>query len=751
MRFCPGLVAFVCGLSIALPAGAAVPVPQAASQEKVSLAISRVATPPRLDDWVAGKRPAGLTSVSGFRQREPGDGDPASRETTVWLGYDSTNLYVVFDCKEDPSAIRARMSKRESIMGDDIVALLVDTFRDQRRAYSFVVNPLGIQMDGISAQGQDDDWSFDTVWHSEGRLTGDGYLALIAVPFRSLRFPDAPSQTWGIALGRIVPQRNETAFWPYITRRISSFGEQLATLTGLEGISPGRNLQFIPYSAFTGSRYLDESVPAFASRKEGRVGLDAKMVVKDALTVDLTVNPDFSQVESDEPQVTINQRFEVFFPERRPFFIENAGLFATPEQLFFSRRVADPEFGARLTGKAGRWAVAGLAMDDRGRGARVAAANPLRDQRAAVGVLRLQREVGASSHVGLFASGLDFGPSRNTVLAADARIQLTKNWNASGQVTGTRTTGLEGLTRSGAGIRAGVAYDSRVFAWDANYTDRSPDFFSEPGFIRRVDMRQADTWSRYRWFPKGRRVLSFGPSGSASLLWNYAGQVQDWSIEPRFAVELPSATEFSARVERAYERYQGLAFDRHRTTISAGSEWLEWLSVEADAAFGTAINYYPAAGARPSLASSRQTSLGLVFRPSSRLRMEETYIYDRLRTREGEFGLAGPPRDIFNLHIVRLKANYQFSREFSLRAIVDYNAVRPDEALVDLASDRRINADVLLTYLINPGTALYVGYTDLYANVELVGGDGGFLRRTLRPTGPAGRQVFLKLSYLFRY
>src|SRR5262249_32155044 len=149
----------------------------------------------------------------------------------------------------------------------------------------------------------------------------------MAIPFKSLRFANADVQTWGIALIRIISRNNETSFYPYITRRIEGFTQQFANMEGLEKISPGRNMQIIPYGFFAHARFLDPSVPRFKTDTDYRGGVDAKIVLKDTLTFDFTVNPDFSQVESDEPQVTVNQRFEVFFPEKRPFFLENSGYF----------------------------------------------------------------------------------------------------------------------------------------------------------------------------------------------------------------------------------------------------------------------------------------------------------------------------------------------------------------------------------------------------------------------------------------
>ncbi|MBE3099214.1 MAG: carbohydrate binding family 9 domain-containing protein, partial [Planctomycetes bacterium] len=377
---CPLLCVMVAALlSGAVPVGAADP---------PALRIGRVSAPPRLDEFASGRIPEGYAVVTGFRQREPRDGEPVSQATTAYAGYDERNLYVVFVCKQDPRALRAHLVRREAVMGDDIVGVLLDTYRDRRRSYVFIVNPLGVQMDGISSETSDDDWSFDTLWHSEGRVTPDGFVALMAIPFRSLRFSEARTQAWGISFARILPATNETVFWPYMTRKIQSFGEQMAALDGLEQISPGRNLQFIPYAAGAAARFLDEPAATYASRRDGRIGLDAKVIVKDAITLDFTLNPDFSQVESDEPQVTINQRYEVFFPEKRPFFIENATMFVTPETLFFSRRIVDPRFGGRITGKIGRWAVAGVVSDDRAPGQSLGGLQRESGDRAVVGVAR---------------------------------------------------------------------------------------------------------------------------------------------------------------------------------------------------------------------------------------------------------------------------------------------------------------------------------------------------------------------------
>ena len=226
-------------------------------------------------------------------------------------------------------------------------------------------------------------------------------------------------------------------------------------MDGIRNISPGRNVQLIPSVVFTTARYLDQLAPAgpqFKTSTEVRPGIDGKVVIKDAFTLDVTVRPDYSQVESDEPQVTVNQRFEVYFPEKRPFFMENAGYFKTPQQIFFSRRIIDPLAGARLTGKQGKWSIGSLLVADRGPGQAVAEVDPLSGRTAFDAVVRVQRELKGSSNAALMATSTDFGPSHNRVLSADTRLQLLPNWILTGQAMTSDTRLPDGRHLNGPGL-----------------------------------------------------------------------------------------------------------------------------------------------------------------------------------------------------------------------------------------------------------------------------------------------------------
>ena len=674
-----------------------------------SLTIPRVQRAPKFTDFLNGIPREAELVVTNFVQMDPGDGVPGSQPTTAYLSYDDKNIYVGWVCKDDPAKIRARVAKRKAILMDDRVTINIDTFHDHRRSYFFDVNPYAIQMDGITTDGLGDDFSFETLWYSEAKIVSDGYVVFQAIPFKSMRFPDTPKQTWGLALGRFIQRNNESVWWPHISRkRLPSWVAQLGDLDGLENISPGRNFQLIPYGLASAGRILEG--PAYQTQREFRGGLDAKTVINDSLTLDLTVNPDFSQVESDEPQVTVNKRFEVFFPERRPFFMENAQFFTTPEQIFHSRRIVDPTYGVRLTGKINRWAIGVLTTDDRAP-----------KDRAYDSVLSLQREFLKDSHVRLMATDREQPEGYNRVASLDTRIRLNRTWFLTAQAIHS-----DSKTGQGNALAGALTYMDRHWQFSSKYTDRSAGFRSDMGFIPRVDIRELKDLVSYRWRPNRRGIVSWGPQVLLSRNWNHAGTVQDWSVEPAFQIELPRMTTLMLGHVQTFELYRGLGFRTSHNFMTATSEWLKWLAFNSLVSSGENVNYYPATGVLPFTSKALDAQMGVTLRPTPRMRLDEAYLYSRL---DG----------VFQNHIARSKMNYQFTREFSLRLIVDYNGVRPNLNLIQMAQQRRVAADVLFTWLLHPGTALYVGYSDIHEGQQWA------------PVVSTGRQAFAKLSYLFRF
>lgn len=750
-----------CHLPLLLAALSGLACAQTQTPEQISAAqiktasIPRIATRPQLEEFLNGHSRADMLHVDDFRQRQPGDGKPVSRGTEAWLGYDEKNLYAVFVCKSPAGQTRARMGKREDIMSDDIVGVFLDTWHDRQRSYEFFVNPLGLQADATELEGQNDDFSFDTLWYSEGRLTPEGFTIVISLPFKSLRFASSPTQVWGIGLGRFIPANNESSFWPYVTQRVNGFSPQLATLNGLQNISPGRNLQLIPYAALGHEHFLDNpgtngAIPQWRTANDDRVGLDAKMVLHDTLTLDVALKPDFSQVESDDPQPTVNQRYEVFFPEKRPFFLENSGFFITPENLFFSRRIIDPDYGARLTGKIGRWNLGFIVIDDKSDGIAVGPADPNYGKKAIIGVARVQREFGKENNIGFMLTDREFAGSYNRVAAIDTRLKLDTHWTLSAQLmtSSTQTNPSPGVAAAYSGgdaWNASLIGSSRHYFFNLQYIDRDEGFNSWLGFIQRVNIRQVNQFYQYRFRPEHRKVISWGPQIYVSGDLDHQGVQQDWQVRPGVQVEMPGNTFFAANHAELFERFDYINFRRTDTQLGCHSEHFKKIMIDCNYGFGTRINYSTPTGLNAFLGHGSEAQVTLTYRPIPSIKWDEIYYMTRLRTDTPQ------STGVFDNHLIRSRINYQYNREFSLRVIIDYNATLPNATLFSVDRAKSVTADVLFTWLLHPGTALYVGYTDMLQNLALQPGNPNTVTYTNFPGVTTQRQFFAKLSYLFRF
>jgi hypothetical protein len=270
--------------------------------------------------------------------------------------------------------------------------------------------------------------------------------------------------------------------------------------------------------------------------------------------------------------------------------------------------------------------------------------------------------------------------------------------------------------------------------------------------VPRTDIRELINFASYRWRPKNGSVQSFGSNLYTEVNWDRRGRVQDWRINLPFEIEWRGQTSLFVRRSDFFTHFEGKEFRQHSHTVEFSTAWLKWLEIDALINQGTGVNFFPAEGIEPFLASSFDGEVEIVLRPNSQLRFEETYIYSRLGVREDTAppGVA-PTGSIFTNHIFRSKLNYQFNRELSMRAIIDYESVLPNTALIPLERSKRLGLDFLATYLVNPGTALYVAYTDGYENLAFDSGLPPSLRRTRAPTTSVGRQFFVKMSYLFRF
>ena len=707
-----------------------------------------------------------LLKLTGFVQRQPHDGQPASEDTVAYLGYTSTDLYVAFVCFDhDPEAVRTHLARREDIFNDDSVMVLLDPFQDHRRGVIFRVNPDGVQADAAFTEGSGTDYSYDQVWDSYARRTSKGWIALMVIPFKSIRFrPGAPG--WGVVLGRKIPRNSEWSYWPRITNAISGTLTQEGTLVGIDGVTGSHNIQFNPYVLGQNERTLetvDPSNPSWSNRKaEGAAGGELKAVLNDQIVLDATINPDFSDIESDSPQFTVNQRYSVYFPELRPFFLENANYFSTPIGLVYTRNIVRPEAGVRLTGKSGDTNFGMLVADDRSYGQALPQRDPNFQKKALFGVGRVSQDIGKGSSIGGIYTDYEFANSFNRIGGVDFTAQLNDHWIARGQMVESATQELDGTYAAGPASRLSISRTGHSFNLWNNFKDYSTGFQSQVGFINQTDIRSEHIHSSYTWYPNVGALQSTGLQGDTFLAWDHQGnRIGHYSTVDGF-VQLSRSTSFIPLAgqnsdtvgpqdgynvpanENFTENFAGLIFR------SAPTEQLNF-SLQFNQSGN--VNYNPAKGGVPTLLNQQTAEAYITVQPLRMFSIDNTYLLDRdFEAHGGDFA--------YESQTFRTKLNYQFTQALSARVIVEYDNVLANPLESSLLRTKEVSTEALLTWLPHPGTAVYIGYNNDLQNYD----------RTLcshvstgncNPADPIltrsnnylndGRQIFIKASYLFRF
>ncbi len=712
-----------------------------------------------------------LVSVSDFIQSEPVDGNLATEKTQVWMAYTKSTIYFVFICYDNhPNLIRNHLARREDIFNDDTVSVLLDPFQDRRIGVYFRVNPSGVQAEATWRENNRPRYSWDTVWDSEGRVTPKGWMALVAIPFRSLRFN--PNQSnWGIVFARNLPRNSETDFWPRVAANVSGTLSQEGTLEGIEGVSGSHNFQINPYVLAQNERRLDvvdPMNPFFSSRHlQSTAGGEAKLILKDSFVLDATVNPDFSDVESDQPQFTVNQRYSVFFPELRQFFLENSEYFATPIDLVYTRNVVHPSFGIRLTGKSGDTNVGIFATDDRDPGESLPNYDPLYLRRTITAVGRVSQDFGVGSNMGLMYTDREFGDGWNRIGGADFTARMNGHWTAKGQIAASSTMGdLDSDTPPvySAGP-AGVFQISRFghsFNLFDSFGDFSKGFQTQLGFIRSSNIRSNHLNASYQWYPDNPFYQSFGLEINQQLafdhdgnrVFSYSSFGPSWRLPRKFEIS-PSVGQNSDTVGPS--SYAALTGYRNFTQNFAefamrGSPWSQF-TFHANLYRGGNVNYNPVDGETPSLLDKQSMHLRFTVQPIHQLTVENSYLLDRNHSAsDGEF--------VYESQSMRTKANFQFTRSLSARVIAELDSTLANPAQTSLLRTKQISTQALLTWLPHPGTAVYLGYTNDLQNIDrslcnMLPSGGCDPDNTTLPRDESllndGKQVFLKASYLFRF
>ncbi|MBI5711615.1 MAG: carbohydrate binding family 9 domain-containing protein [Candidatus Eisenbacteria bacterium] len=691
--------------------------------------------------------------ITDFRLIFNREGEVPAESTEVRVLFDDGRIYFGLRCaNRTPGAIRASLTPRDQNLDDDNVAVHLDTYHDRRRAYVFVVNPYGVQADGILT-GTEPDFDWDGVWDAECTRDAQGWSAEIAVPLRTLRFSERGDGVWGLWIRRQVTKKDEVCSWPLW--KLSVAGDimlQGGDLTGLTGLKGGGGLEAQPYVASTRSDtrgWSDSrnSLTDWSRDSRSDAGLDLKVAPSGTLAANLTFNPDYSQVEADALQIDVNRRYALYYPEKRPFFLEGAEIFATPLGLVYTRRMADPLAGGKLTGRAGRWRLGALALWDDGGGSTAgigggpSSGGP--SPEGAFAITRAAVDVGEGSGFGLLATAhysrwprgviftADANPQTapdqgyNLVLAGDARLRLSRTTIFTGQVatSSTVTDSVANFSPPPTARFSDLAYDATLA-----YTDGirdlklfqqyfGPDFRAETGFIKRTDTRKSGINSDFYVRPQNAWLRSWEPILNGYVIHDRAGRIQEWWVSPMVDWKLQKQFRVHTMYERSMERWISRDYRQNRYILELESSTLRAIALSAEMEVGEGIYYGPSDSAS-FLGWTEEYRYQATLRPSPRLTAELTANQNRFSRGRGRGVL-------YDVWVLGARTTYQFTRRLYARV---YPQVDTEAEHVDL--------DALLGYVIQPGSVLYAGVN---ADVDRFNGH----------RYSTGRTFFLKASYRF--
>jgi len=740
-------------------------VASAVSAEEVprgaEIRIARAAGPITVDGNLSDEGWKGAARVDTWFEVQPGDNLPPKVASVGYLAYDDRYFYAGFEFSDpEPASIRAPYSDRDDISSsNDYGGIVLDTRNDGRTAILFLATPRGIQYDAVQddATGTESS-SPDFYWDSAGRITAEGWALEIRVPFSSLRYSGGDVQTWGIMLFRNYPREfRYQLFSMKLPRGGSCFVCRENVLTGLEGLPDGDHLVVAPYLAARQESSSEDGAGTGLADGPTELtgGVDAKWVPNPDNALDLTVNPDFSQVESDVAKISANERFALFYPEKRPFFLEGSELFATPIQAVYTRAITSPRWGLRATGKSDSTAYTVLLSDDRGGGSVIlpgpdGSSFVDQDFSSRVAVARVRHDLGASFASFLVTDREIDGGGFNRVFGPDFQWRPNEADTITGQLLFSLTENpdrpdlapeWDGRTLSGSGLDVWWSHNTSTFDSGLEVKAFGDGFRADVGFVPQAGFREVYGEVGYTWRPTGflTRVRAFAftdpmwdndGTSIRNLLAAGVGMDGRWNSFARFEVYADrwrvagcgAAPDSSIEIPKTQLRF-----------ILQANPSLLVSELSLEGALGEEIDFD---NARPGHGGT--LTLGGTVRPTDHLalRLDASRRWIDVRPDGG-----GEEGRLFTAQVERLKATYTFSARSYLRLIGQYERTDADPALycspVEPTSGS-FSGSVLFAYKLNWQSVLFLGYGD----DRVLQDDGGMAR--------TGRQLFLKLSYAFQ-
>ena len=708
------------------------------------------------------------TKVELEYETSPGENVPATIKTTAYIAENSDSLLIAFIAEDpEPKKIQSSLKARDTAWSDDRVGFKIDPFNNQRKAYAFFVNPIGVQIDALEddvAGSADVEWN--GIWYSEGKITDKGYQVEIRIPFKVFRFEKGhESKTWGVDFYRYYPRKFRYRYaYSKVDRSISCVVCPIGEMTGFENIESGNNIEVSPYlstlrsdsrNPFTNSEWQNGDVD-----NEG--GVDFRWGITDSSLLNLSINPDFSQVESDVIQLDVNTNFALFFQEKRALFVEGADYFKTPLDLLYTRNIADPNYALKYTGKASNHLFGALIASDQTTnyllpGSQSARLRVLNGLESYAGVFRYVYEYGDRSQIGAMYTHREGENYKNSVFAIDGKYQINNydrftyqllHSNSVDPVADTDGSTSSSASESGFGYFTSYEHISRNWYWSLERTEFDNEFRADLGFIDQVGYENNAVGLRRTWYGESSDIFSrIRLSADIDVTHDYSDQKLDQEAEITLQLngKYQSSLLFTTSVADAWyadlrlnspdtpdiprECVEGCWFDQIFYGFSGSFRPVNSLQIGGYYNFGDAVDFAETRAAE-------RVNYG--FWANWQITPK---WYVLARTDKSILDI--PEGNLIDAHTVNASSTYQFDKQQYLRLTVRYRSVDNSQMLFEVPRSSNVtqmSKQILYAYTINPRTVFFLGYSD-----------GGFENDNVTQFERTGRTIFSKFSYAFQF
>ncbi|MGD2085137.1 MAG: DUF5916 domain-containing protein [Candidatus Aminicenantes bacterium] len=711
------LVLFTCGL---------------AANEDGFTEIPLTDSPPHIDGKMDETVWATAVRFQGFKTLKPDYGKPPSEKTVIYACSDRENIYFAARCfQKDPSQIKASMTNRDNMFGDDFVAVFLDTFADHQSANAFLVNPLGIQGDGtVNSYGSLDN-SRDMVWDSKGTIDDRGYVVELKIPFKSIRFPQKKEVKMRLLFIRQIVRTSENVSFPEI------FPDKGAILSQTQGIlvrdiKYKRILELLPALTHSRTRALD-SGEWEEEDLQTDFSFTGKLGLSPSIVLDATYNPDFSQVEADAGQVDVNLRYALFYQEKRPFFLEGIEEFqfagntddAPLQAIVHTRTIIDPVLGLKLTGKMGRkTSFSSIFAIDKPLDVYGQSDN----SRATFGILRFRHAIKKDTYIGGFFTAREVSGGHNRVTGIDGRLRISGFTSAEYHLLGSFTKNpLTEDTNSGHALGLRYSYETRSLLFDIGLQDISKDFQVDTGYLTRKGLTRLAGIAKYRFYPKTKFFQSID-----TFYWSYHILDKESNLFETlnlFALQINMPRSSVLRIVLGFsnEVFAGKRFNTNSIWFRGLSQLTKQLYFHLYYQHGRSIFYDPN---NPFPGRSNLAYLTLQYQPVEKFSTSLDLAYE-------DFYRHSDSQKVYDYTILRSLTSFQLNKYLFFRGILEYNFFREELFLDFLAS---------FTYI--PGTVIHMGYGSVLEKTRWDKDIGANV--STNRFREIHRAFFFKVSYLWR-